>query len=265
MSEGILDLPAPRGRRLAYGEEPSQFGELRLPAGAGPHPVVVLLHGGYWRRRYDLAYMGHAATALTASGFATWNVEYRRVGEDGGGWPGTFLDVAAATDVLRTLAPSHDLDLNHVTALGHSAGGQLALWLAGRSRISPGSPLAAADPLSLRGVIALAPVCDLRRAWELDLSHGAVALILGGGPSDYPDRYAAASPIELLPLTAPQILIHGEGDESVPIGLSKRYVAAARASNNEARLVALPATGHFEIVDPGSRQWQTVTHNIVAV
>lgn len=258
MSEDILDLPVPPGRHLPYGPAPSQFGELRLPSGPGPHPVVVLLHGGYWRARYDLAYMGHAAEALTAAGLATWTVEYRRLGEPRGGWPRTFLDVAAAADSLRTLAPAHALDLSRVLALGHSAGGQLALWLAGRSRLPSGSPLTVENPLPLRGVVALAPVCDLVRAWELDLSDGAVASLLGGSPETHPDRYAATSPIELLPLGVPQILIHGEADADVPLELSERYVQAARAVGNAAELIPLPATGHFELVDPRSEQWQTV-------
>lgn len=262
MSEGILDLPAPPGRHIPYGPAPSQFGELRLPSGPGSHPVVILLHGGYWRERYDLAYMRHAAQALTAAGFATWNVEYRRLGELGGGWSGTFLDVAAAADALRRLAPAHGLDLSRVVALGHSAGGQLALWLAGRSHISAGSPLRSPDPLPLRGVVALAPVCDLARAWEMDLSDGAVASLLGGSPAEYPDRYAATSPLELLPLGVSQTLIHGAEDEDVPPELSERYTAAAKAPNDDVDLITLPATGHFEPVDPRSPQWNTVLQTL---
>jgi acetyl esterase/lipase len=258
LSEEILDLPAPTGRRIAYGPEPSHFGELRLPSGPGPHPTVILLHGGYWRARYDLAYLGQAAAALTATGFATWNVEYRRLGEPGGGWPDTFLDVAAAADFLRHLAPGHGLDLGRVITLGHSAGGQLALWLAGRSRVPMDSPIATDNPLGLTGVVALAPVCDLARAWELGLSDGAVAALLGGSPDRYPERHAAASPLALLPLGIPQILLHGEDDEDVPIELSRRYAAAACASHDPVNLNAVPATGHFELVDPRTVQWNEV-------
>jgi len=142
-SEDILTLPAPPAdARIAYGPDPLQFGDLRLPTAAsgggdGPFPLVVLIHGGYWRNRYDLAYFGHAAAALTATGFATWNIEYRRVGDAGGGWPGTLLDVAAATDYARTLAATQPIDLDRVVALGHSAGGQLAAWLAARRRLAP--------------------------------------------------------------------------------------------------------------------------------
>lgn len=262
MSEGILERPIGPGLRIPYGPEASQFGELRVPAATGPHPVVILLHGGYWRARYDLAYMGHAAEALAAAGFATWNVEYRRLGELGGGWPGTLLDVAAAADVLRTLAPHHHLDLGHVTALGHSAGGQLALWLAGGSRIPSDSPLKSPDPLPLQGVVALAPVCDLARAWELDLSGGSVASLLGGSPAEFAARYAAASPIEMLPLGLPQVLIHGEEDEDVPLELSERYMRAATTVGDDVRLIALPDTGHFELVDPRSAQWHVVVQAV---
>jgi acetyl esterase/lipase len=263
VTEGILDLLAPPGRRVAYGPQPSQFGELRLPAAPGPHPTVLLLHGGYWRARYDLAYLRHAAAALTEAGFATWNVEYRRIGEPGGGWPGTLLDVAAAADFLCDLAPLHHLDLNRIVALGHSAGGQLALWVGGRHRIAPRSPLAAPHPLRLRGAVALAPVADLARAWELSLSDGAVTALLGGGPSRYPARYAAASPIQLLPLRIPRILIHGEDDEDVPVELSERYLRAARRAGDDAGLLILPAAGHFEPVDPRTPVWQRVVEAVI--
>lgn len=259
MSEEILDLPAPTGLRIPYGSEPPQFGELRLPNRPGPHPVVILLHGGYWRDRYDLAYLGHAAAALAGEGFATWNVEYRRTGQLGGGWPGTFLDVACGADSLRVLASTYDLDLDRVIALGHSAGGQLALWLAGRSGVEPDSPLGSPDPLPLRGVVALAPVADLIRAGELDLSDGAVRLLLGGDPQEFLDRYAATSPIELLPLGVRQVLIHGEADQDVPLELSERYVRAARAVGDDAQLLRLPETGHFEPVDTRAPQWQAAT------
>src|SRR5690242_14041550 len=159
----------------------------------------MLIHGGYWRNRYDLAYFGHTTAALTAAGLATWNIEYRRVGDAGGGWPGTLLDVAVATDYARTLAATHPLDLERIVALGHSAGGQLAAWLAARHRLGPESGVATADPLPLRAAIALAGVLDLRRAWELHLSDDAAREFLGGTPDQHPARYAAASPAALLP------------------------------------------------------------------
>src|SRR5579872_5792979 len=136
----VLETAAPRAdARLRYGPDPLHFGDLRLPGGTGPHPVVVMVHGGFWRARFNLEYAGHLCAALAALGIATWNVEYRRLGDTGGGWPGTLLDVAAAADHLRTLAAPYHLDLSRVVAMGHSAGGHLALWLAARRRRWPRS------------------------------------------------------------------------------------------------------------------------------
>jgi acetyl esterase/lipase len=255
-SEDILDLPAPPcDRSIPYGDDPLQFGELRLPAGPGPHPLVIWLHGGFWRAQYDLAHAGHACAALAGDDVATWNIEYRRIGNAGGGWPGTFLDVAAAADHIRHLAADYPLDLRRTIAAGHSAGGHLALWLAARHRIAPESPLFAPDPLPLRGAVSLAGVVDLHQAWELRLRNGIVADLLGGAPDDVPDRYAAASPPELLPLEAPQVLVHGTEDESVPYALSVGYCRQARACGDEVELITLPGAGHFDPIDPRSPWW----------
>src|SRR5579864_1380245 len=168
--ERILETPPPRGgTRLSYGPDPLHYGDLRLPDRAGPHPVIMMIHGGFWRDRFDLEYAGHPCAALTAAGAATWNVEYRRIGNPGGGWPGTLLDVALAADHLRELAADYGLDLDRVVTMGHSAGGHLALWLAARGRIPAGETLYTPDPLPLRAAVALAGVADLRRAWELGL------------------------------------------------------------------------------------------------
>ena len=259
MSRDILELPPPPAdERLVCGPSASQFGDLRLPGGAGPHPVVVLVHGGYWRDRYSLEHLGHLAAALTAAGLATWSLEYRRLGQPGGGWPGTFLDVARGADALRELAAGRRLDPDRVIAMGHSAGGHLAVWLAARRRIPPGDPLAATDPLPLRGVVSLAGVADLRRGWELRLSDGVVEQLLGGTPEQVPQRYLAGSPFELLPLGLPQILIHGTEDDAVPFAISRRYLEAARAAGDPAELIPLPGAGHFEAIDPRSAAWPTV-------
>ncbi|MFI5273463.1 MAG: alpha/beta hydrolase family protein [Ktedonobacterales bacterium] len=258
-SEDILTLAPPAGAaRIAYGNGAQQFGDLRLPGGAGPHPVVVTIHGGYWRARFDLEYFGHACADLTAHGLATWNIEYRRIGNPGGAWPGTFLDVAAAMDHLRTLAVTHPLDLARVVTLGHSAGGQLALWLAGRPCIAPESPVYAAHPLRPRATIALAGVLDLRQTYALNLSNGAAAELLGGSPDTFPQRYAAASPAELLPLGVPATLFHGSADTHVPFALSADYAERARAAGDDVRLVTLPGVGHFEPVDPRAAEWAAV-------
>src|SRR6266581_8962010 len=247
--------------RLAYGPEHLQFGDLYLPNQHVPHSIVNLIHSGYWRARYGLELMNSLAEDLAKRGYAAWNIEYRRVGNPGGGWPGTFLDVALATDYLRKLAPSYTLDLQRVVPIGHSAGGHLALWLAARPRIplfSHNSPIAGsqlssddetATPLVLAGAISLAGVVDLEMAWRLKLSNGAVVVLLGGSFTDVPERYAAASPAAMLPLGVPQVLIHGTNDDSVPLQVSQAYANAARALNHPVTYIELEGVDHFDVID----------------
>lgn len=257
----LLDRPVPPApARHAYGPAPSQYGELWLPLGPGPHPLIIAIHGGYWKAIYDLGYMGHLCAALAADGYACWNIEYRRVGEAGGGWPGTFLDVAAAADHARSLATTAPLDLNRVVTLGHSAGGHLALWLAARARLPAASPLCTPDPLPLRAAVALAGVVDLHLAdrWRLSDDGEATRRLMGGSPAQHPARYAAGSPAALLPLGLPQILIHGRADRMVPVRISRRYAAAAFRAGDPVQFFDLPDTDHFAIVDPASAQWDIV-------
>jgi acetyl esterase/lipase len=259
MSRDILDLPAPLADwRLKYGPDTLHVGGLRLPQGPGPHPVVIVIHGGFWRARRDRQYMGHLASALTAEGFATWNIEYRRIGDSDGGWPGTFHDTGLAADHLRSLAREYALDLSRVISLGHSAGGHLALWLAARPRIPDDDPLYSASPLSLAGAVSLAGVADLCTAWDLALSEQVVETFLGGSPYTVPERYATASPFELLPLGVPQVLVHGTIDDDVPYSISLRYTEAARTRGDDARLATLEGMDHFALVDPHSPAWPTV-------
>jgi len=265
-SRDILLAPAPPAdARVAYGAEPQQFGDLRLPLGQELHPVVMAIHGGFWRAGFELVYMGHLCEALRAAGVATWNVEYRRVGEPGGAWPGTFEDIARAADHLRALAPRHDLDLTRVVTLGHSSGGHLALWLAARPRIPAASPLYTPEPLPLRAAVSLAGVVDLREAYRRDLGDGAVRELMGDGPDNYPARYATASPAALLPLGVPQTLVHGTADDRVPYALSHDYHALAIARGDDARLVTLPDADHFTLVTPDTAESATVLDTTLAL
>ena len=249
----FLALPAVApDARVPYGPGPQQFGELYLPAGPGPHPVVLLIHGGCWQARYGLAQLGPLCAALRSEGLAVWSLEYRRLG-NGGGWPTTFADVATGADALRTLeAP---LDLGRVVAAGHSAGGHLALWLAARPRLPRSSPLWAPSPLPLKGVLALAALADLAAAARRGLCDGAVGELLGGAPEAVPTRYDDASPAALLPLGVPQRHLVGVLDSIVPPDYLAAYVAAARATGDDASLEILPGAGHFELVAPASHAW----------
>jgi acetyl esterase/lipase len=247
MTTPILDLQPPAAdARIAYGDAPQQFGDLRLAKGAGSHPVAIVIHGGYWRSAYGLEHIGHLCAALTRAGVTTWSLEYRRIGDPGGGWPATGEDVARGAEYLRTLAQRYPLDLTRVVVVGHSAGGQLALWLAAQQKVA------------LHGVVSLAGVSDLRRAWELGLSRGAVAELLGGTPLEKPDLYHQASPIELLPLGVRERLLHGTKDDVVPIEISRRFQAAAAAAGDDARLVELRDAGHFDLIDPRTPAWAKV-------
>lgn len=250
MSE-ILDRPAPTAdQRLAYGPEPLQFGDLRLPSGDGPFPVVVLIHGGFWRHKYDLEYMGHLAAALTGAGLATWTIEYRRLGDEGGGWPGTLQDVALALDFLSRLAQRFPVDPARALTLGHSAGGQLALWAAGRHRIAAGDELYTPDPAPIAAAVSIAGVSDLRLAAEWGLSHHVTEELMGGPPQREPARYDQSSPAALLPLGVPQVLVHGTEDENVPYEMSLHYRDLAQEAGDEVSLITLQGAGHFEPVDP---------------
>lgn len=253
--------------RLFWGLDPLQFGDLRLPDGPGPHPVVVLIHGGCWLNEYPMHYMGAMADALKAAGIATWNIEYRRVGDPGGGWPGTFLDVGRAVDDLRFLATRYPLDLTRVLLSGHSAGGHLALWAAERSRRAPGDPLRGDDPLPVRGVVALAPIVDLAASVSeaTPVCGRSAAQLLGGSPADVAERYAQASPAERLPLGVPFVIVHGADDALVPAAHVVPFIEAARAAGGEVRLELVPGAGHFEPIAPGTVAFTVVMGFIQAM
>ena len=257
-------LPShPADHRIAYGDDPNQFGDLRLPAGTGPFSVVVLIHGGCWKERYatlrDLAPM---ADALKAAGIASWNIEYRRLPQSGSGWPGTYQDVGRAVDHLRVIAEAQRLDLRRVVVLGHSAGGHLALWTAARHRLPATSVLHVANPLPIRGAVNLAGVGDMQAFIAAQATGcrdpAVVETLLGGAPAIVPERYTQVSAIRMLPLAVPQVLIWGREDAMTPLRFGQDYLAAARKAGDDARLVVIPSLGHFEIADPASTAWPVV-------
>ena len=257
-------LPSvPADHRLSYGDHPEQFGDLYLPQQLGNHPVILLIHGGCWRAQYDLHALGGLCVALTQEGFAVWSIEYRRLG-NGGGWPTTFLDVAQATDHLKQLADRYSLDLSNVLAVGHSAGGHLALWAAGRHRLPAQSPLFAADPLPIKGVISLAGVADLEAGVRDNICGDACAELVGGLPESVPDQYAQASPARLLPLGVPHWHIVGTEDKSVPAEFVHEFVTLAQ-THDDVHLDILQNTGHFEIVVADSPAWPIVKSAINAL
>jgi len=251
MSEDILTLPPPAAdARLAYGTDPNQFGDLRLPQGSGPFPVVMNIHGGYWRAKYDLAHAGHLCAALTKKGCATWNLEYRRVGNPGGGWPGTFEDIASGYRFLPQIAKHYRLDPASVVVMGHSAGGQLALCLASH------------EP-SVKRVISLAGVVDLQQAFTLHLSSDAVVDFLGGPPKDVPDHYQDADPMGLAIPQARQVLMHGTRDDVVPPSLSRDYVEKKKKANEDVTFVEVAGADHFDLIDPRSVAWAKVEAQVL--
>jgi acetyl esterase/lipase len=249
-------------QRIAYGEDSSQYGELRVPTGRGPHPVVVLIHGGCFKAAYATTHaLGPMGDALKADGIATWNVEYRRLGQPGGGWPGTYLDVGHAIDHLRAIAERHRLDLGRVVLLGHSAGGHLAMWAAARARVPTSSRLYVADPLPVHGVVDLAGSLDLTAnipGYEHLCGDTVITALLGGRPDAVPERYAQVSPIKLLPFGLPQVLVIGEHEDFVPRPLAEAYAQAATRAGDPVRLVIIPGVGHFEIASPRAAAWPLV-------
>jgi acetyl esterase/lipase len=258
----VQALPLPvAGQRIAYGADPEQFGELRLPAKvSGKVPVIVLLHGGCWLNQFDYRYMTRLAAALTDQGYATWTPEFRRLGDAAGGWPNTLRDAALATDHLAALAQQRPLDLRRVIIIGHSSGGQLALWLAARARLPPGSPLYRPHPLRPRAVIGLDAITDLQsyRIGPPGSCNTAVDELMDGTPQTQPRHYAESSPMALLPLGVPQWLIQGGDDSIVSAESAHAYAAAAARAGDRISLLEQPGSGHFESVVPAGAAWQAL-------
>jgi acetyl esterase/lipase len=268
----VLSRPAPSADyRIAYGSQASQFGDLWIPQARNGtlFPLVVFYHGGWWKSEYDLDYAGHLCAALKGMGIATWSVEYRRVGETGGGWPTTFQDAAAGLDFAVQLAHTYPIDLTRVIAMGHSAGGHLAFWVAGRHRIDCGSELHSLKPkVALTGAIALAGAVDLRLTIDLSgegiFAHDRreVHALMGGTPAELPDRYKAGNPGDLLPLNVPQILIQGAEDDQIPPSLPSRWIELAHNAGDTVGLTMVPFADHFDVVDPSSKAWKIVSDSI---
>lgn len=265
-AQDLLDLPQPTAdETVAYGPAPQQIAELRLPEGAGPHPVVIVIHGGCWETPWGLDHVRGLCAALAAEGLATWSLEYRRLGDEGGGWPGTFEDVARGADHLREVATRHPLDLERVVALGHSAGGHLALWLGGRHRLPEDSPLRGESPLRLRGVVSLAGIPDLREGAARSVCGDAIPRLLGGSPGEFESRVRVGSPMALLPLGLPQRLVCGRLDTVVPLELASLYESAARRAGDQVEMDVLSGAGHFELVNPQSAAWPAVRGAVMAL
>jgi acetyl esterase/lipase len=258
MSDDILTLkPPPADARIAYGADPNQFLDLRIPArktGKELYPLVINIHGGFWRAKYNLDHAGHLCAALTAAGMASANLEYRRVGNEGGAWPGTFADIRLGYRFLVQNAAVHHFDVGKIVVMGHSAGGQLALCLG-------------AHEAGVTRVVSLAGVVDLQRAYQLHLSNDAVVEFLRGTPSAVPDHYREADPMQLSIPQARQWLIQGSTDDVVPPDFSHAYVTAKQKrtgkEKEDARLLEISGAGHFDLIDPRSQAWKQVEHTVL--
>lgn len=240
-----------------YGDDEAQVAELRLPPQGSPVPgVVVLVHGGYWQAGYDRSLQEAVATDLVSDGYAVWNLDYRAVGA-GGGWPATFQDVAAGVDLLAQAAREHGLPLDQLAIVGHSAGGTLALWAAGRHRLPAGAP--GADPqVRPAAAVTQAGINDLVRGARERLGGGAVTQLMGADPRDDPGRYALASPTALLPIGVSTLVVTGADDTVVPVQQSRDYAAAAEQAGDDVTLAVVAGEGHFEHLNPRSRVWAEV-------
>ena len=256
-SVAALTAPPP-DHRIAYGPGPFQFGNLRLPKRPGPHPVVLFIHGGCFLTQYSISHAAALEQAFADSGYAVWSIEYRRVGDDGGGWPGTFEDVGRAADHLRTLAQQYSLDLRRVVAVGHSAGADFALWLAARNRIRPESPLRVERPLGIRAVLALAPAPDLGALHAQGVCNNVIDKLMGGSPAAVPERYRDVSPALFIPIGVPQVVIIGGLDRNWgPPGRAYQSAVVA-AGDTLVRFVDAPEAGHFDVIAPTSTSWGLV-------
>lgn len=248
---------------VPYGEEVLQIGELRTPEKFDTFPVVIMIHGGCWLSDFNLDHVSTISADLVKEGYAVWTPEYRRVGNEGGGYPNTFKDIQASVNFLRTLADIYPLDLNNVVVMGHSAGGHLALWLATQQNLSKGSRLYDPNPLPLKGVISLAGITDLGAydAIGNDCST-AVTKLMGGTSEAMASRYYKGSPINLLPAKIPMRLVHGALDNIVPLSQSETFATKAKKAGDDVEVIKVEGAAHFDMVSPYSAAWQVVKEEL---
>ncbi|MEB8434217.1 alpha/beta hydrolase [Cocleimonas sp. KMM 6892] len=265
VDEYINLKPVAADKRLTYGDDPEQFGDLYLPKQSEkPVPVIVLLHGGCWRAAHSLLQLGELCRSITGLGYAVWNLEYRRLG-NGGGWPTTFTDVAKGTDYLTSIATEYSLDLTQVITMGHSAGGHLALWLANRTKLTTDSELYTHNPLNVSAVISLAGIPDLESGVTENICRGACQELMGGLPEEYPERYQQGSPHHLslskkgMRDNFPQIHLLGELDPIVPLDYLK---TALNQQQDQYTLQVIPDIGHFEMVMPDTVSWPYIKRSL---
>jgi acetyl esterase/lipase len=260
------EKPAPDAT-VDYGTDPYQKVDVWVPQGKGPFPTVLMVHGGCWTTSIaDRSLMNWIADDLRKDGIAVWNIDYRGVDRPGGGYPGTFTDAAAAADALKTNARKYHLNSKHVVAVGHSAGGHLALWLAGRGKIARTSPLYTRSPLKIAHAISLGGLPDLE-ATAASPDNGCGVEVVGklvGAPGSRPDVYADTSVPRLLPIGVTQDLVNGQEDKIIPLRMGTDYVAAARAKGDSAELHIVEQTGHVELVAPETAAWATTKRLIRA-
>jgi acetyl esterase/lipase len=263
----VDQLPSKKADTIVqYGEDELQFAELRLPKGEGPFPVIIVVHGGCWYSPYaDLKNTAAIADALRDEGYATYNVEYRRFDNAGGGWPNTILDVGKAIDYLRILAPKFNLDLNKVVSYGHSAGGHLAFWLGTRNQRIEGDDLYIENPLPIKGIVGVGSINDLVEFEKIDTStcgEVVVVKLMGGKVEVQPKRYQEASPILNLPLGTPQILITGESDNIVPSYLGEAYTKAAKEAGDNVKHIVVKDAAHHEYNAPEKPPYQHILNAV---
>ena len=266
--------PVESDHRLEYGSGASAFGELFLPSGSGPHPVAIVVHGGCWLSIADVTYMSRFSRFLAEAGWAVWAPEFRRIDQTSAQWPAILEDVAAASDHLRTIAGAFDLDLERVVSMGHSSGGHLAFWLAGRSTLpadsESGFQLRGDDPLPIRAVVGLAAITSLEefdRRTDRGCGDSIVTRLVGGEGEGFDERIGLTSPVHGLPLGVPQFIVSGALDSTVPAAHGEAWVRGAIAVGDLAEAVEVARAGHFELVDPthpSFRSWWPALRSFLA-